>query len=239
MRRYVNLPRIQRNHNTGRFLVFSGLALLAGGFIYSLNNREDVTTVLLVAVLGTLTSQFGIAMMNKWGRSPREDERIDAALKGLDDRWAILHYAGPTNHLLIGPPGTLTLVPQDQEGTITYEEDQWIQDKPSGGLLRRGGRKQLGNIGRKATREVSNANVFLNSHFASEEEEPYQAEPLLVFLNDEANLKVKESDTPIPAVHYKKIKDRLRRLPSGEAPPSEIVDQLAQRMDLADPAAEE
>lgn len=237
MRRYVNLPRIQRNHNTGRFLVFSGLALLAGGFIYSLNNREDVTTVLLVAVLGTLTSQFGIAMMNKWGRNPREDERIDAALKGLDDRWAILHYAGPTDHLLIGPPGTITLVPDSSEGQISYEDDQWIQDKPSGGFLQRGGRKAL-NLPRKAERAKTNAEVFLNSHFSGNEGS-YEAQPNYIFMSDEADLNLGKAETPLPAVHYKKVKDHLRKLPSGKAPPAEAVDQLAHEMGLKDPEADE
>jgi hypothetical protein len=235
MRRYVNLPRIQRNHNTGRFLVFSGLALLAGGFIYSINNREDVTTVLLVAVLGTITSQFGIAMMNKWGRSPRLDERIDAALKGLDDRWLVLHYAGPTDHLLIGPPGTITFVPETGEGEITYEGDQWIQDKPSGGLLRRGGRKSMTNLGRKAQRAKSNAEVFLNSHFIVDEG-GFEAEPTVIFLSDGANLNLAGQATPLPVVHYKKVKDHLRKLGSGQAPPAEAVDELAQEMGLQDPA---
>ncbi len=148
----------------------------------------------------------------------------------------MLHYAGPTDHLLIGPPGPITLLAEDSEGTITFEEGQYIQDKPKGGLLRRGGRSSMGNLEGKAQRAAKNANVFLNSHFATDEDEAYQSEPNYIFISDEADLKLAKAELPVPTVHYKKIKDHLRKLPSGKSPPAEEVDQLADEMGLEDPA---
>lgn len=233
MKRYLNTSRIQRNHNTGRFMVFSGLALLAGGFIYSLNNREEVTLVLAVALLGTLTAQFGIAMLNRWGKNPRQDERIDAALKGLDDRWATLHYAGPTNHVLFGPAGPLALIPRTEEGVVTHEEGTWIHQKPSGGLLQRGGRKTLGSLEQKAQRELSNLEALLHSHIESEE--AYEPQPVLIFLSDEVIVEVDPEEAPIEAVHYKKAKDWLRRQARKPSPPPEIVAELAAELGLEPP----
>lgn len=236
MRLYTNESRIQRNHNTGRFLVFSGLALLAGGFIYSLRHQDAVSLVLMVAILGTLTSQFGIAMLNRWGKSPREDQQIDAALKGLNDDWALLHYAGPTNHTLFGPAGCLALVPRDERGTVTLEDGEWINDSPPSGLLRRGGRSRLRGLERGAQGAVSNLQALLDSHFEEAKDEGYQAAPVLLFMSDEVDLKVDSEDAPLPAVHYKKVKDWLRRHPKGKSPDPAAVAALAEHLGLVEPS---
>ncbi|HEX9798360.1 MAG TPA: hypothetical protein VGA52_15365 [Anaerolineales bacterium] len=237
MRRYLNAPRIQRNHNTGRFMVFSGLALLAGGFIYSLRNQEEVNLVLLIAVLGTLTAQFGLAMINRWGKSPREDERLDAAVKGLDDRWATLHYAGPTNHILIGPAGIFALVARADSGQLNYEDGSgWSQDRPPGGLLRRGGLRQLRGVTEGATSAARNVQVLLDNHLESETK--FQARPLLIFLHDEADLRFKPEQAPIPAVHFKKVKDWLRKQPKADTLSPETTAELAEALGLAQPQDE-
>jgi hypothetical protein len=236
MRLYTNESRIQRNHNTGRFLVFSGLALLAGGFIYSLRHQDDVSLVLMVAILGTLTSQFGIAMLNRWGKSPREDQQIDAALKGLNDDWALLHYAGPTNHILLGPAGCLALVPRDEQGKVTLEDGEWINDSPPRGLLRRGGRGRLRGLERGASQAAGNLQSFLDAHFKSTEGDGYRAEPVLIFMNDEAELEVEPDKAPVPAVHYKKIKGWLRRQPKERAPEPQDAATLAEQIGLVPPS---
>jgi hypothetical protein len=231
MRRYINQPRIRRNHNTGRFLVFSGLALLAGGFIYSRNNPDEVNLVLLVAVLGTVTAQLGLAMINRWGRSPRIDERVDASLKGLNDDWAVLHYAGPTDHILFGPPGCIALLPRDEKGVITFRDGAWFQDKPPGGLLRRGGEVNLRALGGKAQRAINNLRVLLENHFETAAE-PIHTEPLLLFMNDQATLDLDAEELPIPAVHHKKVKAWLRRLSGGVTPTKRDVDVFAANVGL-------
>jgi hypothetical protein len=232
MKRYTNESRIQRNHNTGRFLVFSGLALLAGGFIYSLRHQDDVTLVLMVAVLGTITSQFGIAMLNRWGKSPRDDQQIDAALKGLNDEWAILHYAGPTDHVLFGPAGCLALLARAEIGTITYEGDEWINDSPPRGLLRRGGRSQLRGLVRSARQAAGNLQSLLHGHFEQAESEAYEARPLVVFMSDDVDVEVDPADAPLTAIHYKKIKDWLRRQPHAKSPDIGSVTALADQLGL-------
>ncbi|MGA9532946.1 MAG: hypothetical protein WBR18_09540 [Anaerolineales bacterium] len=236
MRLFTNESRIQRNHNTGRFLVFSGLALLAGGFIYSLRHQDEVSLVLMVAILGTLTSQFGIAMLNRWGKSPREDQQIDAALKGLNDDWALLHYAGPTNHILIGPAGCLALVPRDEQGSVTLEDGEWINDSPPRGLLRRGGRGQMRGLERGAQQASGNLQSFLDAHFEAAAEEKYTAEPLLIFMSDEVDLDVDADLAPIPAVHYKKVKGWLRRQPREKAPDPQDAAALAEQIGLVHPS---
>lgn len=234
MRRYLNQPRIQRNHNTGRFLVFSGLAVLAGGFFYSRNNPEEVNLVLLIAVLGTITAQLGLAMINRWGRRPRVDERVDAALKGLNDDWAVLHYAGPTDHILFGPVGCLTLLPRDDAGEIRFEDGEWIQDKPKGGLFRPGGTVKIRGLERSASKASSNLSVLLENHFEMSSH-PIDMQPVLVFMNDDAQLELDSDPTPIAAIHHKKLKDWVRKLPSGVAPPKGDVDIFAANLGMAEP----
>jgi len=237
MKRYINSPRIQRNHNTGRFMVFSGLALLAGGFIFSLRNREEVNLVLLVAVLGTLTAQFGLAMINRWGKHPREDELLDGAFKGLDDRWATIHYAGPANHILVGPAGIFALVPRSEAGVVSYDGDRgWSQDRPAGGLLQRGGVRQLRGLADQAQAAARNVQVVLDNHLESEA--TFTARPLLVFLNDDAQIALDPDQAPVPALHVKKVKDWLRRQPKADTLQPETTAELAEALGLAPPTDE-
>lgn len=233
MKRYLNRKLVRRNHRLGRILVFGGLGMLAGGFLYSLTNTEQVTPVLILAIGGTLGAQFGLALISRWGREPRMDQRLDSALKGLDDRWATLHYSGFVPHMLFGPPGLLALLPQDSEGSITYDGEEWIQDKPARGLLRRGGQNRLDRLAKEASRAEASARSFLESHFPGEDR--YEAKALLLFMNDEANLAIGRQEPPQAAVHYKKVKDWLRRQQKGSPPAAEEVNTVARELGLEPP----
>ena len=91
MRRFINQRRVRRNLLFSRVLLFGGLGVLAGGFIISLITPLALLPFLVVPVTGILMVQVGLALTTRWSRRPRVDERIDAALKGLDDRHAAFH----------------------------------------------------------------------------------------------------------------------------------------------------
>jgi len=92
-----------------------------------------------------LIFQFGNYYLSRWGKSPRPDELITAALKGLDDRYSLYHYVTPLFHLLVGPTGVYALLPYNQAGRLYYDEqrNRWRQ-KGGNAFLKLFGNEGLG-----------------------------------------------------------------------------------------------
>lgn len=123
---------IKRNARIGRACMLGGLLVLMGGMYISFQYPEQVSISLVMLLFGFILSQVGIFYTNRWGRKPRPDEMLDSALKGMDKKYTLYHYATPVNHLLVGPSGLWVLLPYYQRGMITYKKGRWRQ---SGGGL--------------------------------------------------------------------------------------------------------
>lgn len=124
---------IRRNTQIGNYASLAALLILAGGMVISFTMQEQVYIAFGALMVGFILSQFGIYFGNRFGRSPRADERITSALKGLTKDYTLYHYLTPVNHLLVGPAGVWVLELYHQRGTITYEKNRWRQK--GGGLL--------------------------------------------------------------------------------------------------------
>jgi len=122
MKIIINEKMIRRNARIGQIATLGGLAILAGGMIISFRKQELFLIAWASLILGFILSQIGIYFGNRWGRSPRPDEKLNQALKGLDDRYTIYHYTTPLSHLLIGPAGICVLLTRHQRGRVTYEK---------------------------------------------------------------------------------------------------------------------
>lgn len=228
MKVYVQERIVRRNSLIGRVLVFGGLAVLVAGFVLSLQRPEAVNLVLVAALVGTVMSQLGMALVNRWGRHPRMDEVLSEALKGLDKRFTLIHYALGVPHALLGPGHALALVPVREEGVVTYEEGRWIQDRPRRGIFRRGGRRDLGDLEKQAVEAARSLQESLERAGLGLEDVEVQA--VLVFIHPGARVQVRE--TPVPAVHIKKLKDWVRRNLRGKAVPEGEVKVLAANLGL-------
>jgi hypothetical protein len=77
-----NEKLIQRNSKLGNYISLGALAILGGGMFISFNRPEWFAYSLVCLVVGYILTQIGMYMGNRWGRSPRPDEKIDAGLKG-------------------------------------------------------------------------------------------------------------------------------------------------------------
>ena len=124
---------IKRNAKIGQIITVVSLAILGAGMFITFQRPELLGVSIGALLLGFLLSQVGIYFTNKWGRSPRPDEQITLALKGLDKRYALYHYQTPVSHLLVGPAGVWVLIPKHQRGTITYRKNRWKQS--GGGII--------------------------------------------------------------------------------------------------------
>jgi hypothetical protein len=75
---------INRNSRIGQIASIAGLIVLGGGLFISFTRPEMFSISLIALLVGFGLSQIGIYFANRWGRHPRPDEILDAALKGLD-----------------------------------------------------------------------------------------------------------------------------------------------------------
>src|SRR6266508_2226155 len=125
-----NEKLIKRNATIGNWTSLGALVVLGVGMYISMR-RTDLFLYALIALLAGFTlTQVGMYMGNRYGRSPRPDEKLDAGLKGLPGDYTMYHYTTPVSHLLVGPAGVWIVLPYHQRGQVTFKKDRW---KISGG----------------------------------------------------------------------------------------------------------
>ena len=203
-----NESLIQRNSRIGQITSLAGLLVLGGGLYISFQQPEQFALSWGALLLGFVLSQIGIYFGNRWGRRPRPDEILNAALKGLDKSYALYHYTAPASHLLVGPAGVWVLMPRHQIGTITYEKNRWRQ---RGGGVMMAFRKffaqeGLGRPDLELQGEISGVQKILEKMYG-EEAPPVQA--ALIFTNEAAELQA--DGAPVPTLASKKLKEFVRR----------------------------
>src|SRR5262245_1664128 len=95
-----NETLIKRNSRIGQWTSMAALLVLGIGMYLSFSfqsNPQMFTYSLIALVTGFVLTQIGMYMGNRWGRSPRPDEQLDAALKGLPGDYAIYHFIAPAS----------------------------------------------------------------------------------------------------------------------------------------------
>lgn len=204
-----NEKLIKRNGKIGNWTSLAAIAVLGLGLYLSFV-RQDLIVYSLVALLAGFTlTQIGMYLGNKFGRSPRPDEKLDAGLKGLPGEFAMYHYMTPVSHLLVSPAGIWVLKPFHQLGRVTFHKNRW---RISGGgflqsYMRIFGQESLGRPDSEIESELSSLKRFLAKHM--DESEIPEINALLVFTNDNVELEV--ADAPIPALKLKQLKDFVRQ----------------------------
>lgn len=208
-----NPKKINRYYKIGMYTSLASLVLLFAAVGLTLTFRADFTTYSFIAMLaGLILSQVGVYFANRWGKSPRVDERITTGLKGLDDRYTLYHYTTPVPHLLAGPAGVWVLVPEYHSGSITYQNNRYRQSGV-GFFGRIVGQEGLGRPEMEAKSYQEDMEKYLQKCLPEASLPPVQ--PAIVFTSPKAA--VQAQDAPIPTMHVEKLKDFIRRM-SKEAP---------------------
>jgi len=203
-------------------LTFVALAILIGGLALSINgNPENITYSYLALILGFMASQFGIYFSNRFGRSPRPDEKLSADLKGLDDRYSLYHYATAVSHLLVGPSGVWILMPFQQQGTITFEKGKYKQ-KGGNLYLKIFAQEGLGRPDKDAQYAYEDMQKFLAKKMDADSIPAVNA--MIIFTHPKAEVKAPEA--PFPTMAAEKMKDFLRKKAKDNAFPIESVDKV-------------
>ncbi len=203
-----NEKLIERNGKLGNWISLGALAVLGIGMYISFTRTDLFTYSLICLVLGFTMTQIGMYMGNRWGRSPRRDEKLDAALKGLHSDFSIYHYVTPVSHLLVGPAGVWVILPYQQAGRVAFEKNRWRVQGGGfmAGYMRIFGQEGIGRPELEAENEAASMKKFLLKKMA--ENAVPEIKPILVFTHDQ--VEVEPGESPIPALKLKQLKGFVR-----------------------------
>ena len=207
MKIFTKKEMIARNAKIGKYSGILSLLVLGGGLYVSFRHPEQVWISLAALAVGFVLSQISMYFVNRWGRSPRPDEALNQALKGLDDRYALYHYSTPASHLLVGPAGLWILLPYYHKGKITYNEKKERWQRKGGNLyLRIFAQDSIGRPTKDIAYERKSIKKEL-SQIPDFELPPIQA--ALVFTHEEAQIEA--DNTPHPTLHVLQLKKFIRK----------------------------
>jgi len=207
-----NEKLVTRNNRIGKYSGILSIVILAAGIYISFRYQDQYTYSLIALVVGFTISQIGISYANRFGRSPRPDETLDAALKGLDDQYALYHYQSPVSHLLVGPAGVWLLLPFTQKGKITYNDKRGKWKKAGGNIyLRFFAQDTLGS----PDIDISSGLKRLNKVFQKIPELEIPAIQAALVFSDEGAV-VEAENAPYPTLHARQLKKLIRREAKGD-----------------------
>jgi hypothetical protein len=227
----TNERLINRNARIGQIASFAGLIVLGGGLFISFTRPEMFSISLVALLVGFALSQIGIFFANRWGRRPRPDEILNAALKGLDDRYSLYHYITPTSHLLVGPAGVWVLLPRHQAGMITYDEQKgrWRQ-KGGNFYLKIFAQENLGRPDLDIGSETQAISNYLDDHL--EEDKRPEIQAALIMTNEKCE--VDADNAPAPTMKDGKLKDFVRKTAKGKPISLDLVREIQEILNPGD-----
>lgn len=210
MRVTTNPKLIQRRGRLGMIASFGGIAVLAAGMFASFR-QEYVWVSLAALVIGFILAQFGSYNLRRYGRSPRPDQVLEAAMKGFDDRYHLYAWTLPVPFALLSPQGIYTFTTRDQTGQISVTGATWRARFSLTRLLTMFSQEGLGNPTADAQAHASKLSEWIKSKLPDMTAE---VRPVIVFIDGRARLEVNEPIVPV--LDTEGIKKWLRG--SGKGP---------------------
>lgn len=228
MRTFRNDQFIQKRANLGRYVSLFGLGVLVLGLIISFTAPQLIGISFLTLIVGFIASQVGVYYGNRYARLDRPDEVLSKALKGFDDRYRLYQYTTPAGNVLVTPHACYVFAVKMQSGPIAYRNGTWQHDIGWKRLFKAFAQEGLGNPIIEVEGETNALRRYLDKRLPGVEV-PLQS--VIIFGHDRASLDANES--PVPAMHVKKLKDWLRGAGKGGALTPEAHARL---VELIEPA---
>lgn len=229
MKVFIDEKMVKRNKVIGNVLSLTSIAILGIGMFMSFRDKDGsyLPYTFGSLIVGFLLFQVTNFYMNKWGKSPRPDEKLSQALKGLDSNYSLYHYKSFVSHLLIGPAGIFALLPYNQTGEIEFsiKTNRWKQ-KGGNFFLKTFGGESLGRPDLDAkyassdlVKQMSKFNINLGK---------YSPQPIIVFTNPKVSVSAYGSQ--FPAVTLDKLKEFIRKQVKTNNIPSEIITTIKKEL---------
>jgi len=231
----LNEKLIKRNKAITQYTLYGAVGLIAVGLIMTLTNTNNQNTIsnlsYLVLLPAYLLMQINAMMIHKWGQTPREDEIISSALKGLDNRYSLYHYTTAVPHLLVGPGGIWVINANHQPGQISYDEKKkkYIQ-KGGGNILTKVFTVDtLSDIERDSKKLLNAVKDYFQKMEINDYPEP---EVVNVFYHPKAKIDAKNA--PELTIHIDKLKDLVRRKERTMPAKIALIEKILKKLPLAE-----
>jgi len=225
MKLSVNNKLIERNKRIAQTTLYISLGLLIIGFVWTLRNTEPSKSLIgyLILIPAFLLVQISIYMANRWGKSPRPDEAVVSALKGLDNKYTLYIYTTGVPHLLVGPIGVWIINPYHHEGEISYnsEKKRYHQKGGSKFFAKYFAQEGLPNI----TKDVISLKKGHRKYF-DKNSILIDEEPVIVNLFISDNVKILINDAPEINLISSKLKVFIRKFVKETKISTEKVEKL-------------
>ncbi len=198
---------IKRNKKFGNILFIAGIAVLGGGLVLSFNPTMTKTLLSFAAlIVGFVISQISTYMVNRFGRSPRNDELISDNLAKFNNDYSLYIYKAPVPILLVSPEGLWIPVPINATGEI-YFDKKWKQ-RGGAALMKFFGQENIGKPELDVASNEEEITKFLGKFLSEDEMPPINS--ILVSINPKAEIG-DVSNAPTPIVSLDALRRKIRK----------------------------
>jgi hypothetical protein len=224
-----NNKLIKRNKRISQIVLYSALALLVIGLIWSFTGADmtQYTIAYLILIPAYILVQISIYLANKWGRSPRPDEIIGLSLKGLNDQYTLYNYNTGVPHLLVGPAGIWIIKPYHQYGTITFNPEKKRYEQKGGAnfIAKLFGQEGLTNIEHESKMALRDFEIYKKKNNITVNLEP---KIVNVFYFEKADINAKNA--PEITIHSEKLKEMIRGQAKIYPLKDDVINQIRQQL---------
>jgi hypothetical protein len=201
---------IERNKKISQVVLYTSLALLTLGLLWSIkdSDKSQTTFAYVILIPAYILVQVSIYMANRWGRSPRPDEILVSSLKGLNNQYSLYNFTTGVPHLLVGPSGIFIIKPYYHTGEISYNPDKKRYEQKGGpGLISKlFAQESIPSIEREAKNVLDDYHRYLTENKISIGVEP---EVINFFYAEKVDIRTKNA--PEINLQADKLKDYLRQ----------------------------
>jgi hypothetical protein len=215
----TNETRARGELRKGNALLFASMGLFLFGMTQSCQaaptaEAEAASTLILAMAAAVLL--VCLSYVNRWGPRFRQDGPLEKALKGLDNRYTLVNFAGGglPDHLLIGPGGVRVLVARGLAGPVRCRRDRWSRPGVLAFLGAFSG-DSLRNPNREAARGIAQVTRRLEGALDAEQAARVPVGASIVFTNPRVTLELDGCRYPVTRgrelrAHVQRDKGTLR-----------------------------
>lgn len=217
----VDRPKLKNRATLSNLASTGGLVLLLASVILPLFLPKWAKFSFVMMVVGLGAAMVGIYFANRWVRRPRPEDRLDQALKPLNDSHHLFHYpALPCDHVLLTPNGVVLLETVNLSGEFYYQNQRWKEAMTMGRAIRFIVEEHLGDPIRSVRQTEHDLKERLRGELASDLSVPIK--PIVVFVHPGARLEMEA--TPIPVCRVDKLRKQI--VIQGPKLDPEVYDRL-------------
>ncbi len=228
MRIIRNERRIRVSSTIGQYTVMGGLLALVAGLVISFVKPDWIVLMMACLALGFSLSIVGAFFSDRFVGPLAHHKTLVEALKGLDNQHALLQYVLPTPHVLLEPGSLTVFTIKTQGGQVTYQENGRWKHQQRGKFFRQfAGQEAVGAPDLEAERNVRKMESWLAKN-APDIEIPVRG--VVLFVNPDITLDT--ANSPVPALHSKKLNAWLRGPGKLKPLPTDVHRQLTQALGI-------